>query len=304
MVPEAAERFYSSIGQMRALAKEPLLIDVLPTHDPHNIRARILRHGLTVSAFSSLEKYLGSRFEAVVSDLPQCGLSFADFDSKLKKLLSVDAVIGLATKISLRDNSEQQAFTEEKLGQLSRYAENPANYTALGFSPKGSNVAESDVSKFLSAFGVENPWDRLGSIAQMIGASRINLRDDFLGLSKARHRSAHNPDSNVATSDLETHLENVVIIAVSVDILAVAIKKALRQLPRISELKVRMTAWPHRVRFVDEEFAGTWVERAESTSQVIKRYLSQTDAIEVARSRKKVDIVIVRDTAKIPIRAA
>jgi hypothetical protein len=286
---------------MRELAREGLLIDVLPANDPHNVRARILRHGLTVSAFSSLEKYLENRFETVVAELPNCGLKFVDFSADLKRLLSIDAILGLANKVNLKDKAERQSFIEEKLDQLSKYSAVPAEYTVLGFSPRGSNVAESDVSGFLAAFGVEQPWSKLGAVTEMIGANRLNLKGDFIAMSKARHRSAHNPDSNVPSADLESHLENAVIIAISVDIICRSIKKALRQLPKMSELTVRLKSWPYRIRFVDQEYGGTWVERAGRDTQVIKRYNSRDEAVQVAGSRKKVDIVVVRDTAKIPV---
>ena len=54
---------------MLELSKNPLLTDVFPPTDPHNIGARILRRGLAVSAFSLLEAYLEERLEELTIDV-------------------------------------------------------------------------------------------------------------------------------------------------------------------------------------------------------------------------------------------
>src|SRR5436853_149257 len=95
--------FYSSLNVMRELAQDPALTDSLPLDSEHNLKARILRNGLTVSAFSMLETYLEDRFEENVGELPRSKLAYKDFGENLRELLSRSALEGLLTRTGFEE---------------------------------------------------------------------------------------------------------------------------------------------------------------------------------------------------------
>lgn len=300
-MPTHRDRFYSSLRQMRNLASNALLIDKLPVSDAHNIRARILRHGLTVSAFSSLEKYIEARVGVITSALPASGLNFIDFGDDLRAFLTIDAVSGLANRINFTEKNYRLTYADTQLQQLSQYAAVPPAYTALGFSPRGSNVSEADVSNVLKAFGVANPWAKMSSIAGLVGSARLDLKADYQALSRARHRSAHNPDSNVASGDLVTHIENATLIAVTFDVVTSMIARSIPGLPNFAALPVRVAAAVPAIRFVDKEPNGSWAERPSSSARTVKRYPSEAAAVAGAKGRANTDLVISRDVQRVPV---
>lgn len=65
----ARSAFYNTLDDIRELTPHSLLRDVLPLNDPRNNRARILRSGLVVSAFSHLEAYIEQRLEEIPSQI-------------------------------------------------------------------------------------------------------------------------------------------------------------------------------------------------------------------------------------------
>jgi hypothetical protein len=288
---------------MLRLADLPLLTDKFPANHPENLSARILRQGLAISAFASLEKYLEARVEKLVQELAASTLS-STISDQLRRFVSVDAVLGLANQLNFQGKSTQQAFVDSHLPTLAKYAEVPATYTAWGFSPKGSNVNESDVSVVLSAFCIEKPWNRMAGVAAAVGDRQVDLKTTFTNLARTRNKSAHNPAANIPTADLKSHLENTILIGVCFDFLATTITRCLRSTSDFTKLKAALANDALSYRFVDEEITGTWVEKTSDGNKVRKRYSNESDAIAGAVGRGGNPIVVVRDTQLVPLAVA
>ncbi len=289
---------------MLSLTGAGLLTDILPTSSPHNVAAKILRQGVAISAFASLEKYLEARVDAIIQRIPSSAIAGAALGDDLRYFLSGDAVIGLANRVNFAEKSARQNYIDTKLALLSQYSAVPATYTSLGFSPRGPNVSEGDVSRALSVFTVDKPWKRLGDIARDLGSTRLNLKDDFVNLSKTRHRAAHEPGSNIPTADLKTHVETTILIAACFDCMAETITRALASATNFNNFKAIVAATTLSYRFVDEEVSGTWVERTSDGTKVLKRHASEQLALSSAASRGGTAIVVARDTQSVPLAIA
>jgi hypothetical protein len=178
------EPFYQSLGAMLALIDHPLFVDTLPVADPRNTTSQILRLGLAVNCFSSLESYISSCFERAIGRLPSAKLQFSDFPHALKDFLVVDAVAGLATRGGHVDEPERFSFYDDHLSRLAGYAVVPATFSSLGFRPKGSNVDSRDITTAFKAFQIKNVWNEVSSITTEIGTSLIDLASEYNQLSK------------------------------------------------------------------------------------------------------------------------
>ena len=295
------EGFYGSLREMLKLSQDPLLTDTFPPTNPHNVGARILRHGLAVSAFSVLEKYIELTFAELMLDVAKSGVNYHHFPERLKRFLTIDAVVGLANRVSFTDGADQQTYVDQQIRLVASYGAIPPIYTALGFSPRGSNVSDDDILKAFGACGVARPWEKLAKIATDIGAHRISLSADYRNLAKARHRSAHNPDGNVPTSDLQSNIETAIVIGIAVDVLAVGAGRAFRHSAKPVDLEKALDSLSHRFRFLDEQPDGTYLERRTDTGRAIKRYPDEPTARSAATARAPAGAIIYRDTRRVPM---
>ena len=300
-MPHIRREFYTTLGQMRRIIDEPLLTDLLPSSAPHNVSSRVLRLGLAIAAFASLEKYLAARVEVMTQALSTSPISASSLTDELRSFVSIDAILGLANRISFEDPTSKQAFADMQLAALAKYSETPPSYIGLGFSPKGSNVAETDIGRALKAFGVQKVWERLAQVSSDIGGGAISLKANFINLAKTRHRSAHEPASNIPSGDLKTHIETTVLIAACFDCISISIVRSMALATNYLGYKASLDADVLQYRFVDREISGDWVERSADGVTVRKRSVVESVALAAALARPGTAIVIQRDEQGIPL---
>ncbi len=291
--------FFSTLRFMLRLTQDQLLTDTFPPAAPHNIGARILRHGLSVSAFAMLEKYAEGCFGELMSGIGISSIKYPLFSAKLKRFLTIDAVNGLSNRVHFMDQADQQPYVDVQIKLLSSYNSDPAIYTALGFSPRGSNVSHGDIKEAFAACGVDAPWDKLSAIATAIGSSRVSLSTDYRNLAKTRHSSAHDPTGNVASADLATHIETAIIIGIAIDVLSTAVAHAFSKARNSPTLENAVGGIAHSFRFIDEQPSGIWAERMNG--RIVKRYPSEETAATGALGRSRAGRVIARDVRQVPV---
>lgn len=297
---QARETFYGTINTMRELARIPLLTDVFPPSAIHNTQAGILRNGLVISSFSLVESYIDDRLDEKIQDLARARMSYPAFGENLRSFLALDAIAGLSNRLSFVDKPDRLTFAENHVVRIAALLQSPPSYTGLGFSPKGSNVSASDIKVLLAAFGVKDPWRALSRLCGDLGASRLSLHDDFQNFVRARNKAAHDSTTNIASSDLETHLETALLIGISTDIaLSHAIDSFVKQRnSAAAEHSANNLALKYR--FLDPDITGVWSERLGSNGRTIKKYADGIEARAGARSRSHAAPIVVRDTRSIP----
>lgn len=293
--------FYEAITAMSGLLGDPLFTDKLPFTSPHNTRARILRNGLTVSAFSALETYIEDRLDEKIVDLSTSRIVYGAFDDRLRRFFSIDAISGLNNRISFLEKPNKLSFAETHLPRLAGFMGQPPQYTGLGFSPKGSNMSAEDIQTLLSSFGISDPWKSLSGISADLGASRVSLRDDFLNFVRARNKAAHDSTANTATADLQTFIDTALLVGIAADI---AFTNALSCFTKAATFHAAVAAankLPLQYRFLDQSPSGHWNERVGLKGRVIKRYLNRENALRRASLRRGALLIVVRDLRSIPV---
>ena len=302
-MPTDQTAFYRSIREMLGLTANNLLIDLAPSETVHNQRAAILRHGLRVCSFSSLETYFESRFGDLLEKLGGAGLPFPTFSPKLQEFLIVDGVVGLANRTSFLPKSDRLAYIDKNLRDISTFAAGSPILTTFGFSPRGSNVNEKDLETALKAFELEGPWTYLTSKSGSIGGGASSLRDNYIKLAKDRNTSAHNPTSQIPSNDLQSHLQSVLTIGVTFDIALTKISGCFDKVLDFNSFKTKMSSFEPTVRFLDRRVDGRWDERSQSAGKSLKIHLNEQSGVMAARQRSNVQLVVIRDEQKRPIGA-
>lgn len=295
--------FYRTIREMIDLTNNPLLLDQSPSERIHNRRAAILRHGLRVCAFSSLEAYFRDRLTDVCSHLSTVGYHFASYSPELQNFLIVDGVIGLANSTGFLPKLDRLAFVDQNLRDLSTFDATSPIFTTFGFSPRGSNVAEHDISEALKAFHVARPWVYMTGKSSLVGGGSTSLKVVFEKLAKDRNKSAHNPNGQIPTADLEEHLRSVLTIGVAFDAALGKIFRAFQGAIDFPAFKHNIASCEPKMRFVDERIDGKWDERSNVAGRSLKVHADEQAAITAARQRLDVDMVVIRDRQKRPIAA-
>ena len=297
----ARRTFYETINVMREVAHDPLLTDSAVGSSQHNTRARILRNGLIISSFSLLEAYIEDRLEEKIQELSASRMSYSTFGEALQSFLTIDAITGLASRISFADRVDRLQLAETHITKASGFRAVPPSFTGLGFSPKGSNVSETDIKNLFAAFGVKDAWRYLSTLCGSLGSSRLSLRDDFRNFLRARNRAAHDSTTNIATSDAETHLATALLIGMTADIVITNSVYCFVRKRTLAEAEAAANNVSSlAIRFVDEQVGGSWLERVGINGNTIKRYSDRDTATNEARSRTRLLPIVVRNRGLVP----
>jgi len=295
------QEFFGTLEQMLKISSEPLLQDRLPLTDPSNLSARILRHGLAVSAFSMLEKYVLAVFEhLLVEDVSKAHMTFADLPDNIRDFIVVDSVVGMANQLSFI-RQDRLKYVDQTLALVAQYKAAPPTYTALGFSPKGSNIGHEDIKQAFRVFGVKDAWGQMNLLAATFGGAALSLRDNFIALASARHRAAHDPVSSIPVADLQSNIRSAIVIGICCDVVAKNAGAAIRVCRNKKNLENDVTSFSRGSRFLDQQVDGTWLERASPMHRGLKRYPDRGSGITGARARSGSPFVVVRDTTGQPL---
>lgn len=295
------EEFYDTANTIFDATNDPLLQDVLPIGSNHNTRARVLRLGLAVSTFSTLENYITNVFAKLVYSASLSSIAFDFLPDSARRFILVDALVGAVTRMSfIRGLPDKILFADQHLTTMSGLRTTPRAYSSLGFSPKGSNVGHDDVKDALAAFGVRDPWREMGVIAGKIGLGSVDLRSDFIALSRSRHAAAHQSTSNIPTSTLQSLVRSALVIGMSCDILAGNTAEAIRTCTRPAALVATVQRFARPIRFLDPQSDGSWLETAEGRRRASQRHQSKSAGIGVALARRGMPFVVIRDTQRLP----
>lgn len=294
--------FYGALQELLQVVEYPILQDTLPVAIPSNLTARLLRHGVAVSTFSMLERYIRLVFDELLYDVSRGVLTYSNFPDSMRKFIIVDSVVGLANQLGfMRDSSARISHADTHIFAISKYKSNPPTYTAHGFSPKGSNVGHEDIKQAFAAFGLKDAWGRMDALATRIGGAMPSLNNEFKLLSEARNLAAHDPVSSIPIADLRSHIQSAITIAICCDIIAKNVGAAIRTCTDARALTSSIEAFFRPVRFLDEQIDGTWLERATPTHRAVKRYRQKADGIAGAVARVGVPFVVLRNTRLLPI---
>lgn len=285
----------------QSLINDPLLTDDGLAPNLHNSRARVLRHGLSVTAFATLEQFLMEMASQFMRDISTCQIPYSTLPEKSRKLVTVHALDGLSNRRSQKDPLDQLAFIETELPLIAQFVSTPVRYSGFGFRPRGSNVSAEDVSSFFKGLGVEKIWDKFNALTVKIGYTRADLKADFETLASSRHKSAHNPTGNIPSGDLLTNITVATLIAITFSAYLEIIRAAYLSSRSVNQLKNNLTAASFNFRSIEKRSESSWAEMSLTGNGTIKIYNTMENAVAAARGRRKQASILVRHPNFMPI---
>jgi len=296
----ARSSFYDTIKIIRELTADPQIIDSTAHSSYHNNRARILRSGRVVSAFSNFETYVEDRLEEIFQELPKSRIGYQYFDHLLKRFFSVQALNGLNRRIRFAEKHDQITTAETELPRIAGILQSPPTFTSLAIKSRGTNISGGDIEDTLKSFGLKHSWNKIRLVCNTIGSARLSPKDDFLNFKRARNKCAHDSNTNIPTADLVEHVNTAISLAISFDILMTYAVDCLVSSPTYKKATQRADSCSFRVRFLDDDGKGGWREHSGQSSRAYRRH-HDLRGLEYAKTRPKVGYV-VRDSRQIPVR--
>ncbi|MFE2069600.1 hypothetical protein ACFXDH_45790 [Streptomyces sp. NPDC059467] len=285
-------------------ADQPLLVDGPLTDTAHNGRARLLRNGLMVVAFTSLEDFIRARTGEVLDCVSRSIVKFEDFPDSLRIAATFGAMKAVQDRARmaqrsgtdpftmLQDAAHEVASTKGGALQLSRFS--------LGYS--GSNVSSHEISEILSCLNVKNAWNQITEISQRAGFGGIPLKAEYDSAAQLRHSAAHSPTANTQPADLQGFCEKALAIAIGFDLLASRAARLLRDGDaQILKEKIELSKGIS-LRFLDE-VKGGYAEKVEGAPKAVKKHADRDSAwlISMPRSLKANQPLVERNKSGLPV---
>ncbi|MFF4831436.1 hypothetical protein [Streptomyces sp. NPDC001315] len=285
-------------------ADQALLVDGVLTDTAHNNRARLLRNGLMVVAFTSLEDFIRARTGEILDLVSRSHVKFEDFPEQLRIAATFNAMRAVQDRARMAQRSgtdpfpilqnaaQEIASTAGGALQISRYS--------LGYG--GSNVSSQEIAEILGCLQVKDAWRQITEISSRVGFGSIPLKGEFESAARLRNDAAHNPTANTQPWDLKSFCEKALAIALGFDLLGSRAARLLRDGdPDILKGKVELTG-NMAIRFLDETPKG-YAEKVEGRPKALKIHPTSEEAWRtcVPRVVKLNQPLVERNRSGLPI---
>ena len=194
----------------------------------HNSVARILRNGLTVVGFVTLEDFIKQRTSEVLSQVGTKGIPFTQLPDKLQSASTHGALKALSFQLKIRsDQHEKLTYIQEHASKIASTTASAYELSEHTFGYDQSNVTHETILQTLLAFHVDKPWHQITAISSRLNLLGLPAQATYIGAATRRHRAAHVASADIPKSDLEQFVKEAFAIAISYDLL---ISKALNNI--------------------------------------------------------------------------
>jgi hypothetical protein len=250
--------------QIEAVTNRPL------ADRAHNNVARMLRNGLAVVGFASLEDFIKSRVSEVLNDVGRTGVPFRDLPERLRFASTFESIAALSYQMTIRDKADRLAYIQEHAAKIASTSATAYEITPHAFGYDQANVNSDTVRAILKSFLIDNPWGEMTKIAARIGLIGMPLEETFKSAANRRNRAAHVAHHDTPQTDIQQFTKEAHATAITFDAL---LTKALRNMQqhnarylngqeRINSVSVSIRS----VRFR----GGVWREELEGASRAVK----------------------------------
>lgn len=194
-------------------------MDKAPTDYAHNARARMLRQGLAVLVFSTVETFVRARAGEVLRSFSNPSLVFEDLPLALQKATTLGALEGVRFRLKFQPVVGRISWLASNLAPIANAMTQVHGLSDHSFGYSASNIEESDVKDILKSFGVEAPWEQITSITARLGIALLDAEAEFSTIKKRRHSSAHALTGQVPYADLLASVRSALAICLAFDLL-------------------------------------------------------------------------------------
>jgi hypothetical protein len=272
---------------------------ITPENEDHNSIAKLLRNGLAVVSFASLEDFIKQRSAEAMSEIGGIGIEFTDLPEKLQQAATYEAIKAFGFQLSFRDKTEKISYVQEHAFHVASTSNSTFQLSPHTFAHAQSNVTADTIRKVLGCFNVKNPWLQMTRLASMLGLTALPLEETYKAASQRRHKAAHSASTDTPQSDVKQFVNEAFAIAISFDLL---LTKALQKfssgdadyLNSVKEITSENISF-RMVRFKNnswKEYRGTST-RAYRSSQIQSTIV--TNSIARAENNKEAYVQFTKD---------
>jgi len=305
MIGSRSSFLAASVAIERALA-EPVTISKAPSEREHNERARVLRNGLAVVEFASLESFTRSRIGEILDRLSSSSIPFSDLPEQLRIACVFRASRAVAYQADLkrRQGEDFVSFVQNQSVMIASTASAAYSLCPLSLLWETPNLGAEDLKQALRVFGVRDGWGQIDALAQRIGMSSLPHREAFASAAARRHSAAHSADADSEWAHVNDFVYQARGVAVGFDALvSLALKFLVSRDAKMLSGDREVCSGDVGIRFVDESSDGYWRERDEATGYVFRksrdRGVVQQECLSRGSARDQ--LVLVRNVRKYPI---
>lgn len=209
----------ATLAVLKDCLNDAALIDNAPTDAAHNARAQMLRQGLAVLVFSTIETFVKERTGEVLKSFTNTSLVFADLPPALQNAVTQGALEGVRFRLKLQPPSTKVAWLVANLAPISGAMANVRGLSDHSFGYSTSNISEDDVKVILKAFGVDTPWVQITSLTSRFGIAVLDAEAEFASIKMRRHSAAHALTGQVPYADLQNSVRSSLAICLAFDLL-------------------------------------------------------------------------------------
>lgn len=281
----AREDFLENLAAIKAASdlpalREPIVVD----QEAVNV-ARLLRNGLAVAAFSTLEDFIKRRNEELLSFASTGPSSLANLPEALRDGATRRSLAAL--EALSRRSDDPIPLIHQISAMIGRTASGTVVFPSLTMHWAGSNLTGSDLNESLTMIGVSDPWAQMTGLGRRCGFQIPGgMEAAFKAMARARNEAAHAATTNTPLLSLRSFHISALGIACTYDLLA---SRALRLIQEAVPDSLRGTAKVRSIdislRLVVDRGGGVWAEVRETKPKpAIKLYRDLASAQLESRS--------------------
>lgn len=215
----AKESLLGTLSVLKDCLNDAALIDNAPTEIAHNARARMLRQGLAVLVFSTVETFIRERTGEVLQSFSNPALTFSDLSPALQRATTLGALEGVRFRLKLQPATSIVSWLVANLAPISGATTKVQALSNHSFGYASSNIDENDVREILKSFGVEAPWTQITALTTRVGVAILDAQAEFESIKERRHSSAHALSGHVSYVDLQNSIRSSLAICLAFDLL-------------------------------------------------------------------------------------
>lgn len=216
----AQQNFLATINHLGLAFNNPTLIDAPPPNINHNSVAKILRNGMAVVGFVTLEDYIKKRTSEILELVSNSGRNFSDLPIKIQFSTTNNLIKSFPHLLKHQaTKNDKISFITNEASKLASTANTPFDFSEFTFGYNKSNVSKEDISEILNSFYIHDCWNQMSQISSRIGLTGQSLEISYSNATTRRHSAAHDLNANTPINDLTQFLNEAIGFAISFDAL-------------------------------------------------------------------------------------
>lgn len=201
-----------------------------PAHEEEwNERARLLKLGIALSVYTSLEDFVKRRIIEVLLKLNTMSPKSKSLPSGLVNALTIEAIKTAAGRIKLAERfkiPDIRAFAMEQAKKIASLSDNLIIPSEMALADNNSNISWALMEEALQSFGVVNPVSVMGGVGTRVAGGVFAPKDHFEKATLLRHQVAHEPWFDMPVGDMAEHLRNSAMLCCTFDmVISTAVAK-------------------------------------------------------------------------------